>query len=104
MSAFRMIDTDTHITAVNSDDVEICGAFQPVGHQYWTMFVTKLVSDATGVQTPPHREHFWGLNGRVCARLWVETIAALYSGVRVTRVPLNGADVSGSVAQITGDE
>lgn len=71
-------DESRHIYAIADDGKEICGAYQPIGHDYWCLYVTKLVSQTTGKNTPPHREHFYGKNGRYVATTWVEMIAALY--------------------------
>jgi hypothetical protein len=98
MTAFEMVEEPRRVAAVTGDGVEICGAFQPDGHTYWHLYSTRLIYEATGVQTPPHREHFFGDNGRSCARLWVEMIAALYSHERVK--PAVVGDCSGALANI----
>jgi hypothetical protein len=66
------------ISAVDADGKEICGAFKPVGHNYWQLYTTKLVAGVTGLRTPPHRECFWGDHGRIDSRAWIELLAALY--------------------------
>jgi hypothetical protein len=74
-----MLTADSRISAVASDGMEICGAYRPEGHNYWCLFVTRSVSELTGVRVPPHREHYWGNHGRDDAYSWAEMIAALYS-------------------------
>jgi hypothetical protein len=98
MTAYLMVDETRRVAATTVEGVEICGAFQPDGHTYWHLYTTRLILDATGVQTPPHREHFFGQAGRSCARLWVEMIAALYSHERVK--PVVVGDCSGALANI----
>lgn len=76
---YTIIDADDRVTIIDdSTSKEICGAYQPVGHEYWSLYVTKLVTEVTGLVTPPHREHFYGGNGRCVARRWAELIGALY--------------------------
>jgi hypothetical protein len=75
----NIVETERQVFAVDDDDVEICGAFNPVGHEYYQFYVTWKVVNLTGLQTPPHQEHFIGELGRVYARQWIELIAALYS-------------------------
>lgn len=104
MTAFHMVDEPRRITALTTGGVEICGAFQPDGHTYWHLYSTRLIFEATGVQTPPHREHFFGENGRTCARLWVEMIAALYSHERVGPLTPGVGDCSGALANVGGEE
>lgn len=74
------IHTQSHrVYAVDdADGVEICGAFNPVGHQHWQLYVTHKISHLTGLRTPPHREHFWADHGRADALAWIELIAKLY--------------------------
>jgi hypothetical protein len=74
----RIIETEDKVFAVDDDDVEICGAFNPKGHQYWQMYVTWKIVNLTGFHTPPHREHFVGELGRIDSRRWIEMIATLY--------------------------
>lgn len=83
---YKLIDSDNRISAIDAEGREICGAFKPVGLDYWQLFTTKLVTKVTGVPTPPHRENYWGQNGRVDSKRWVELIAALY----VKAVQTNG--------------
>jgi hypothetical protein len=73
------------ISAVDAHGREICGAFAPQGHEYWSLFVTKTVTNFTGLSTPPHREHFWSDSGRITARAWIELIAALYVAAQQNR-------------------
>jgi len=75
---YTITETPTRVAALDSDGIEICGAFQPEGHDYWSLYVTKLIGAATGLTVPPHREHFWNDLGRTAVRAWVELIAALY--------------------------
>ena len=79
MSDYRIIDETARVSAVAADDIEICGAYQPAGRSYWSLYVTELITRQTGLRTPPHREHFWGETGKSAARAWVELIAALYT-------------------------
>lgn len=76
---YEMIDTDERIDAIMVNGVDggagICGAYQPVGHDYWCLFITKTVTDLTGLAVPPRREQFG--QGRQAARAWVELLAAL---------------------------
>jgi hypothetical protein len=77
---YTVIDTDPdRVTIIdNVSGLEICGAYRPVGHDYWSLYVTRLITDVTGLATPPHREHFWSDHGKLVARRWMELIAALY--------------------------
>lgn len=75
----KIVETERQVFAVDDDDVEICGAFNPVGHEYWQLYCTWKIVNLTGLQTPPHREHFVGELGRVDSRRWIELIACLYS-------------------------
>jgi hypothetical protein len=79
MSDYRIIDETGRVSAVTADDIEICGAYQPAGRSYWSLYIPTLITGQTGLQTPPHREHFWGETGKWAARAWVELIAALYT-------------------------
>lgn len=74
----KIVETERQVFAVDDDDVEICGAFNPIGHEYWQMYVTWKIVNLTGLHTPPHREHFVGELGRIDSRRWIEMIAALY--------------------------
>lgn len=68
-------DHDTQrMVAVTFEDIEIVGAYRPVGLNDWRVYVTKLVADA--VELPqPHKVH-------VCSRedaiRWIDAIATLY--------------------------
>ena len=64
------------IVALNAENIEICGAFRPRGHDMWNVYVTAAVARATGLR-PPRHAHALGHDG---ARAWVETIAALHTG------------------------
>jgi len=73
------ITTEPHrIAALDGTGRAICGAFQPEGHDYWKLYVTRLVTEITGLTTPPHIEHFWNDHGGTIVRRWVEMVAALY--------------------------
>lgn len=74
---YTLVEDGLRIDAIDVDGVAICGAYQPVGHDYWILFVTKTVTRITGLAVPPHREHFYGTTGRRDARAWVELIACL---------------------------
>lgn len=77
--SFTLHTWDDRVFAVDdADGQEICGAFNPVGHRHWQLYVTRKVADLTGLRTPPHREHFWGDHGRADALAWIELIATLY--------------------------
>ena len=66
------------VSAVDDKGREICGSFKPVGHDYWQLYTTKLVTGLTGLKSPPHRENYWGDHGRIDSQAWVELLAALY--------------------------
>jgi hypothetical protein len=74
----KIVETERQVYAVDEDDVEICGAFNPVGHGYWQFYVTWKVVNLTAKRTPPHQEHFIGELGRAHAKAWIELIADLY--------------------------
>jgi hypothetical protein len=78
---FRLIEEKTRISAVDADDIDIVGAYQPLGHNHWRLYVTKLTFRKTGVRVP-HNACIWGADARVRAdvKAWVETIARLYDG------------------------
>ena len=75
---YTILDNPDRIDVVDGEDRAICGAYRPRGHDYWSLYVTHLVTGITGLSTPPHREHFFGQNGRSVARSWLELIASLY--------------------------
>jgi hypothetical protein len=84
---FRIIEEPDRISAVDENDIEIVGAYQPRGHNYYLLYATQLTVRKTGVRIP-HHAAFWGVTtGRAKedARSWIEMIASLYSGV-----PLEG--------------
>jgi hypothetical protein len=70
-------DEPRRIKALDANGTEICGAYQPAGHEYWSLYCTKTVTQITGLKVPPHREHFYGCNGRKVAKEWVTLIACL---------------------------
>jgi hypothetical protein len=37
---YRLIEKPSRVVAVDLNDVEICGARQPYGHEIWTIYVT----------------------------------------------------------------
>ncbi len=76
---YQLVEDSNRVYATDGDGREICGAHQPAGHSYWQLYVSRLVSEATGLRTPPHREHFWGDHGKQDSMAWVELIAALYT-------------------------
>lgn len=76
---YAIKETHHRVWAVDGKDIEIAGSFQPEGHSYWQLYVSRSVTDLTGLRTPPHREHFVGDHGRQDSRAWVEMIAKLYS-------------------------
>ena len=77
-TGYTIVEENDRIRAEDGQGIEICGAYQPVGHNYWSLYVTRLVTNLIGVQVPPHREHFYGQTGRSVARGWITMIAALY--------------------------
>lgn len=74
---YRIVETDDRMDAVDAEGVALCGAHRPVGHDYWIFFVTQTVTRITGLETPPHKEHFYGQSGRFAVRAWLELIACL---------------------------
>ena len=71
-------EADEHtqrIVAVDADGAEIAGAFRLTGFNAWHVYLTKLVTDVTGMPQP-HKSH-------VCSRAdavrWIDTIATLYT-------------------------
>ena len=76
---FRLIEEKTRMSAVDADDIEIVGAYQPLGHNHWLLYITKLTTGKTGGRVP-HHVCFWGADDRTRAdaKAWVETIASLY--------------------------
>lgn len=75
---YELIEGIDRVSAVDADGVEICGAYQPLGHNYWLLYVTMLATRRTGVRVP-HNACFWGgPQGRADAVPWVRTIATLY--------------------------
>jgi len=78
-AGYRLVEDAARISAVDVDDVEICGAYKPLGHNYWLLYVTMLTTRRTGIRVP-HNACFWGdAQGCADARPWVETIAVLYT-------------------------
>jgi hypothetical protein len=67
------------IVAVDAQNIEIVGAYRPVGLNDWRLFLTKLVSDTVALPQP-HKVH-------VCSRddalRWIDLIATLY--IRASR-------------------
>jgi hypothetical protein len=80
---FQLIEEKTRISAVDGDDIEIVGAYQPLGRNHWRLYITKLTTRKTGVHVS-RNACFWGADDRARAdvRAWVETIASLYDGSR----------------------
>jgi hypothetical protein len=78
---FRLIEEKTRISAVDADDIEIVGAYEPLGHNHWLLYITKLTTRKTGVRIP-HNACFLGVDDRARddVKAWVETIASLYDG------------------------
>lgn len=76
-NGYTLIEEPLRIDAIDDEGVAICGAYQPLGHDYWCFFVTQTVTRVTGLTTPPHKEHFHGELGRVHVRRWVELLACL---------------------------
>lgn len=73
-------DLNARISGLSDLGVEICGAYRPIGHNYWLLYVTQLCVARTGVRVP-HNACFWDDGtGRAIgdARSWVETIASLF--------------------------
>jgi hypothetical protein len=73
----EMTEDNDRIEAIDAEGVALCGAYRPVGHDYWIFFVTQTVTRITGLNTPPHKEHFYGQSGRLAVLAWVELIACL---------------------------
>lgn len=44
-AGYRIIEKDARITAVDDTGVEICGARQPYGHNFWTVHVSMRVTE-----------------------------------------------------------
>lgn len=66
------------ITVFDDDTSVICGAFRPVGHLYWRLYLATGVATAgcTATQTPP--PHLLAARREDACR-WVELIAHLYT-------------------------
>lgn len=76
-AGYTIVEEPLRIDALDANGIAICGAYRPVGHDYYCLFVTKTVTKITGLTVPPHRETFHGETGRYVARCWVELIACL---------------------------
>jgi hypothetical protein len=76
-TGYTLVEEPLRIDALDANGVAICGAYQPAGHDYWCLFVTRTVTEVTGLTVPPHRETFWGKTGRTAAKAWIELIACL---------------------------
>jgi hypothetical protein len=96
---YSLIEDGQRIDAVDVNGVAVCGAYQPVGHDYWCLFVTRSVTRLTGLTVPPHRE-FYGQTGFNAAKAWVELIACLAVLARNAQTPGAAAriDAAGSTA------
>jgi hypothetical protein len=66
---YRLIEKPSRITAVDANDVEICGARQPYGHEYWQIHVTMRVTE---------RLHHVIATSRETAIAHVEMLASWY--------------------------
>lgn len=44
VAGYRLIEKPARISSVDVNDVEICGARQPWGHDYWEIHVTLRVA------------------------------------------------------------
>lgn len=76
-------ESDEHsqrVIAVGMDGVEIVGAYRPVPLNDWRVYVSKLISQRTGLPQP-HKTHACS---RADALRWVETLAWLYTHSEVT--------------------
>ena len=65
------------ITVFDDDTSVICGAFRPVGHLYWRLYLAAEVASAgcTATQTPA--PHLLAARREDACR-WIELIAHLY--------------------------
>lgn len=43
-AAYRLIEKEARVVAVDEQGVEICGARQPYGHSDWIVYVTRRVT------------------------------------------------------------
>ena len=70
-ATYRLIESTDRVIAVDSNDVEICGAFKPAGHDSWTVYPT--------VRLTEHQHHVYACT-RQAATLHVELFAELFCG------------------------
>lgn len=75
-TTYTLVEEPLRIDALDAQGVAICGAYQPKGHDYWCLFVTKTVTQITGLAVPPGRE-LYGPTGRTTVKAWVELLATL---------------------------
>ncbi len=71
-------DGDQRLIAVTADDVVICGAYRPARLNDWRVYLTKSISDRTGLPQP-QKVH---VVSRDDAVRWLDTIAVLYTAAR----------------------
>ncbi|WP_141564422.1 hypothetical protein [Mycolicibacterium palauense] len=75
---FSVEESANRISAIGLDGAEICGAFQPHGHQYWQLFVNRR----TGLRLHPGTR-FAGTGARDASRAWVCVVAETVPGYLV---------------------
>lgn len=54
---FRVTETSDRITAIGADDIEICGAYKPVGMDCWQIYAT--------VRLTEHQHHVYARTAQV---------------------------------------
>lgn len=78
-TAYRIVMEDDGerecVSAVDHNDVAIAGTWPQYGHAGWTVYVSELVKQRTGVRINGQAR----FTSRGAAVNWVEAIAALYT-------------------------
>lgn len=69
-ASYRLIEKPNRVVAVDANDVEICGARLPFGHEHWTVYAT--------VRLTKNLHHVMALT-REAAVAHVEMLAELFT-------------------------
>lgn len=78
---YQLIEEAGRVSAVTPDGVEIAGAHEPCGHEYWSVHVSATAVRAAHMSEFPRHIHYHGINSRHDAQVWVEFIAGLFTAV-----------------------
>lgn len=70
VTPYRLVEELDRVYAVDANDIEICGAFRPAGHDTWTIYTTPRLTK--------HQHHVYALTQQAAA-YHVEMIAEQFT-------------------------